>query len=167
MNQCKALGFALLFVILPMHAAPLTCSMTLENRQQTQQDSNSKNQQISAIIRFTLTNTSTESMLFLPWNTPWEGWKGRFLEVTLNGEKLEYQGPMIKRGAPQKSDFINLQPNQTLTNSLNLARVYELGTGKYQISYTGLLTAKSYEESEQSNTIQHFETNCPTLEFEL
>ena len=91
-------------------------------------------------VRFTLTNTSNNTLRVLPWHSAWEGWRGRFLSVTVNDEPVEYQGPMIKRPAPSKEAFKTLSANDTWQSQLTLNDVYDIKPGKLHVQYTGLLT---------------------------
>src|SRR2546421_11802238 len=55
--------------------------------------------QNSVPLKVILTNTSDQDLSVLTWNTPLDDVVTDCLEVTVNGKKVEYDGPIIKRGA--------------------------------------------------------------------
>ncbi len=151
-NLRKALCFALLLIMSQAQASQLSCTLTPVGEASTDK----------MLINFELTNSTDDTLHFLPWNSPWEGWKGRFIKVMVDGNQLDYQGPMFKRGAPQNSDFIELTPHKPLSKTLNLKDVYELVPGNYEVSYSGLFSIKTIESS-----TQFIEPECPTISFKL
>lgn len=147
-------------------AMPLTCQINL-----LPQSENKTSNKLEALVEFTLTNESSDTVPVLLWNSPWEGWKNRFLKVSVNDEPLEYQGAMMKRGEPTASDFITLPSNETLTKVLNLADAYTLQTGHYTVRYHGIiytrptLSTHTTTDTEQEMNLQKLD--CPVLEFDL
>ncbi|MCY7294176.1 hypothetical protein [Alteromonas sp. a30] len=91
-------------------------------------------------IEFTLTNNTDKTLKVLPWGTAWEGWFNRFLDVSLNKEKVEYQGPMMKRGSPNVADFKILATKASWKATLNLRDVYAINSGDLTLQYKGAVT---------------------------
>ncbi|MBQ0957546.1 hypothetical protein KAK06_01125 [Ideonella sp. 4Y11] len=105
-------------------AAPLSCSLQVPVRQAVGQ---------ALLLQFTLTNTGTEPLWVLRWNTPWEGgWMAPFVALSRDGQALDYQGAMVKRAAPDGSAYLHLAPGQALRASIPLAPAFELRrAGRY------------------------------------
>ncbi|UAA40260.1 hypothetical protein KIH87_07960 [Paraneptunicella aestuarii] len=147
-------------------AMPLTCQITFQEPPE-----NEKTDKLVALVKFSLTNGSSDTVPVLLWNSPWEGWKNRFLKVSVNDEQLEYQGAMMKRGEPLASDFITLKANETLSKVLNLADAYPLQAGHYNIRYHGFIyTLTKPDNQTDANTELAMELqklDCPALEFDL
>lgn len=94
----------------------------------------------STSLRFTLTNRTAAPLWVLRWNTPLEGWKGTVLTVTANGTEIPYQGPMLKRGDPDREDYVEIPAGEPASATVDLAEVYELGQpGRYEVKVTGSL----------------------------
>lgn len=113
-------------------------------------------------VQFTLINRTESPLHVLPWNSPWEGWRGRFLSVSLNGKNIEYQGPMIKRSAPTPEAFKTLNPNEKWQSQLTLNDAYLIQPGQLLINYTGMLTY----HSPSSDAVEVSELDC-RLEAEI
>jgi len=75
-------------------------------------------------IEFTLRNQYNEPVWILIWNTPLEGIKNRIFVVTCNGKDLPYHGMMVKRGAPDRSSYVLLDPESEVKTKVNLATTY-------------------------------------------
>ncbi|MFT4928529.1 MAG: hypothetical protein ACI8WB_004648 [Phenylobacterium sp.] len=89
---------------------------------------------------FTLTNTSGKSLEVLRWNTPLEGWFNRYLTITRDGQRVNYQGPMVKRFRPSQEDYSTLSAGQSTQATVNLAQGYDMAAiGTYKIVYSGRL----------------------------
>src|SRR5688572_24596697 len=59
-----------------------------------------------AELAFTLINASDDVVQVLTWQTPFEGTKAPMFTVMRDGASVEYQGPMLKRGAPRKEHYL-------------------------------------------------------------
>jgi len=108
--------------------ASLFISMEMRNIQYQKSD--------KLTIRFTFRNTTKNSVKLLKWNTPLEGFKSNFLNITHNGKKVAYIGKLVRRGEITKSDFITLNPNEVRTVILDLEKGYAIREpGKYKFYY--------------------------------
>ena len=86
-------------------------------------------------VNFTVTNNSSDDVHVLTWLTPLEEFNSEVFLVTRNGEKVEYIGRLVKRGAPDSKDYITLKPGKSSSNLLNLADAYAMyEPGDYQVS---------------------------------
>jgi hypothetical protein len=91
-------------------------------------------------LRFELTNGSGPALRVLKWNTPLEGWKGTILRVTRDGEELQYQGPMLKRGDPQADAYVEIAAGGRADATVDLAEVYDVSRpGTYKVEVDGEL----------------------------
>ena len=54
------------------------------------------------------------------------------------GTAAEYKGIMVKRGEPEESDYVTLEPGKPSTATFNLAAEYELKRpGQYTVKFKG------------------------------
>lgn len=126
----SALGMAALAMACGANAAPKGVTVAVETEKHTL-DKNDK-----AVVKVTLTNTSDTPQYVLKWLTPFQGLDTPLFEVTRDGEAVPYVGPLIKRGAPKKSDYFVIKPGAKHTVKVDLSAVYDFSvTGDYQISY--------------------------------
>jgi hypothetical protein len=89
-------------------------------------------------IRFQLTNRLDQPLWLLRWNTPFEGWRGTILSVSLQGRELPYQGPMVKRGDPPAADYMKLRAGESQIIGLDLSQSYDMSkSGLYTVKVTG------------------------------
>ena len=92
---------------------------------------------ISVELEFTLKNDTSNTLEVLKWGTPFEGeFNDNMFDVTKDGEPLPYLGSRLKRGAPQKEDFIVIAPQSELTTTLFIEKAYAItGPGVYAVQY--------------------------------
>ncbi len=94
------------------------------------------------VLQCAATNTSNRELELLVWNTPLEGnLYGDMLDIRNNaGDRMDYQGLMVKRTAPTPDDYITLKANEELSISLDLSRSYAwCSDTDYTISYSAEL----------------------------
>lgn len=91
-------------------------------------------------MAFKLTNVSDHSLNVLKWNTPFEGWFNDYLNITVDGKRVNYNGAMVKRFRPSEDDYSMIKPGQSKQATVNLAEGYDLSSkGVYSLSYSGRL----------------------------
>lgn len=78
------------------------------------------------LVTFTINNTSNESYQVLTWGTPLEDEVTDFLTVERDGETLEYDGRMVKRGDPADEEYVMLGPGQSLSEQVDISRSYPI-----------------------------------------
>jgi peptidyl-Lys metalloendopeptidase len=93
-----------------------------------------------AELVFTLTNAGEGVVHVLNWQTPFEGIRAPMFTVLREGAEVEYRGPMLKRGAPRKEDYLTLKPGERQQAKINLAEAWDVdAAGKYTIQYAAHL----------------------------
>ncbi len=92
---------------------------------------------VSVELEFTLKNDTANAYEVLTWGTPFEGEiNDNMFDVTKDGQPLPYLGPQLKRGAPQKEDFVEISPQGELSATLLLEKAYAItGPGLYTVQY--------------------------------
>ncbi|HVF62186.1 MAG TPA: hypothetical protein VNJ70_20435 [Thermoanaerobaculia bacterium] len=92
-------------------------------------------------VRLTLENPGTAPLYFLRWNTPFEGWEGTVFEViSPEGAALRYRGPLVKRGDPEREEYVELPAGGAVSAAADLAEVYDLvAPGRYRVRVPGAL----------------------------
>jgi peptidyl-Lys metalloendopeptidase len=78
------------------------------------------------LLDCTVSNQTNKPLKILPWNTPLEPrLLGAFLTVqSMAGDRLDYQGLMVKRAAPMPQDYVVFAPNETREHQLDLTKSY-------------------------------------------
>jgi len=94
------------------------------------------------LLEITYTNTSAAVIRFLKWNTAMEGRiNSDFLRIYIAGIQLQYSGRMYKRGTPSASDFVSLQPGESVSATVDVSQGYDvIAAGRYNVSYSQLQT---------------------------
>jgi peptidyl-Lys metalloendopeptidase len=88
-------------------------------------------------VRFTLSNRGSRVVRVLRWQTPLEGFWSDVLDVTLDGKKLAYEGPLMNRGDPVRDDYVEIAPGKSVTAVVDLAGPYDLRrAGTYRVAFT-------------------------------
>ncbi|HWR13411.1 MAG TPA: hypothetical protein VN577_01180 [Terriglobales bacterium] len=90
------------------------------------------------LLKFELHNLGDATVYVLKWYTPLEGIWGNIFRLTRDGEEIPYSGPMVKRGDPQSSDYIEVAGHGTVSGEVDLARTYDLSKpGTYRVEFSG------------------------------
>jgi peptidyl-Lys metalloendopeptidase len=93
-----------------------------------------------AELVFALTNAGDDVVQVLNWQTPFEGIKAPMFTVERDGVEMEYRGPMLKRSAPRKQDYLMLKPGERRQVKINLADAWSVDApGDYTITYSAQL----------------------------
>jgi len=88
------------------------------------------------LVRVTLTNTAAGAQYVLRWRTPLDSIDDALFDVRRDGQRVTYLGRHIKRAAPGPADFLRIEPGATLTQTVELSRLYEMTvTGAYTVRY--------------------------------
>ena len=89
-------------------------------------------------IGFALENLSGEPLQVLTWYTPLEGIWGEIFLVTRDGREVPYEGPMAKRGDPDRDDYVLVRPGTPVSAEVDLSRGWDLSVpGTYRVEFTG------------------------------
>jgi hypothetical protein len=85
-------------------------------------------------LRMGLTWRGQVPVQVLSWATPLEDWLADYLSVRLGGEELRYRGPMAKRAAPRRQDYITLRPGRERVAMVRLDGVFDFSRpGTYEL----------------------------------
>ncbi|MGE6762873.1 protease [Corallococcus interemptor] len=99
-------------------------------------------------VNFKLTNRSESPVWVLKWQTPLEGILGTVFQVTRDGEELPYQGPMVKRAAPNADAYAAIAPGATVENTVEVSQAWDFKKpGTYRITFRdGLMDVATRKE---------------------
>lgn len=88
-------------------------------------------------ITVTLTNTTRHPIHVLAWQLPSDEVEGALFRITgEDGRPVRYEGPMVKRAAPQARDQVRIEAGATLSYTVELTAAYDLSrSGRYAIEY--------------------------------
>jgi peptidyl-Lys metalloendopeptidase len=93
-----------------------------------------------AELVFALTNEGKDTVRALNWQTPFEGVRAPMFDVRRDGVELEYRGRMVKRAAPAKEAYLELQPGERKEAKIDLADGWDVAApGRYTVSYAAEL----------------------------
>jgi hypothetical protein len=89
-------------------------------------------------LKFEILNRHKKPVNVLIWNTPMEGFFGRYLRVIGPSGELDYGGAMMKRGAPERSDYARIKAGGSISKTVNLAKVFKFSAGeRYTVEFIG------------------------------
>lgn len=90
----------------------------------------------SGRIDYHLVNDSASTIHVLRWETPLDGLTADLFQVTLDGRKAVYTGPLYKRVAPRPEDYIELKPGQSIDAEVDLSAWYDMREGgRFEVRY--------------------------------
>src|SRR5688572_21973620 len=91
-------------------------------------------------VEVTVTNTSRKAVRVPNWALPSDFIESKLFQVSRNGEPVQYEGPMIKRGLPTASDFTVLRAGETRRTVVDLSSAYDMSrSGQYTIGLSSSL----------------------------
>lgn len=120
-------------------------------------------------LKFEIVNHGKKAVHVLTWNTPLEGFFGRYLRVTGPSGELEYGGAMMKRGAPARADYALIKAGGSVSKTINLAEVFKFSAGAdYRVEFIGpifdVATAKVPRPLEHHISLA---VTCPHVVFNI
>ena len=122
-----------------------------------------------AELVFTLTNAGEGVVQVLNWQTPFEGIKAPMFTVLRDGAEVEYRGPMVKRGAPGKENYLTLKPGERQQAKVDLAKAWDVEVpGHYTIQYATHLFDVIASPASAPRTLDEFKEvtpSCNSVEF--
>jgi hypothetical protein len=88
------------------------------------------------MLTVVLRNRGTTPLAVLNWGTPFEeAWLQPFVRVERDGRLLDYGGAMVKRGDPERDEYLRLAPGHQQSAQIDLAEVFDLSVpGRYVIT---------------------------------
>ena len=88
----------------------------------------------SVPLKVILTNTSDQDLSVLTWNTPLDDVVTDCLDIRVNGKNVEYDGPIIKRGAPTAKDYVLIKAGQSVETKFPVSDAYDTSKpGTYEV----------------------------------
>lgn len=93
----------------------------------------------SVMLSFTIVNHADTAQRFVKWETPFEPFLGKYLEIKdTNGTEAEFRGAMARRVMPPPAEaYIEVAAHDSVNTVFNAAKNYSLAAGAYSIKYTG------------------------------
>jgi len=86
-------------------------------------------------VEVILANTGNKIARVPKYQLPLGALEAKLFQVSRDGEPVAYEGPMIKRGLPDATDFAILRPGQSLRGVVQLADAYDMRkSGTYTIT---------------------------------
>jgi peptidyl-Lys metalloendopeptidase len=115
-----------------------------------------------------LRNVGKKPILVLRRNTPLEEMGSDVFQVEANEQAKEYNGPMAKRAAPSKEEFVVLKPGAGISYRVDLQRGYDVGApGEYFVSWSGtLMHASLGTKIPDGGSLETHKIACEPVHFE-
>lgn len=96
---------------------------------------------------FGFLNTDDAKYYLLKRDTPLEGHNSPFVQVSLHGSPLQYEGRYVYRTPPSKDEYILLKPGERVAVNVKINDIFTLHSdGLYDIKYNKPLQVLSKEE---------------------
>jgi hypothetical protein len=123
-------------------------------------------------LQFSLQNGGLQPVQLLVWGTPFEAhWFAPYLAVQRDQKTLPYGGAAKKRGDPQATDYLRLEPGQARSVTFDMAPAFEVvAPGRYVVQPQ----IRLHDVVEGDVTVprprdQHtgLALDCPVLAFEI
>jgi hypothetical protein len=120
-------------------------------------------------LRIQLSNLTAAPLAVLNWGTPFEGWMQPFVRVTRNGVALDYQGPSIKRGDPERIEYLRLAAGRSRSATLALAPAFDVSApGRYRVEPQIVLHDVTAQPTPRPRSAHRSQTLvCPAVEFDV
>nr|WP_050716753.1 M35 family metallo-endopeptidase [Aeromonas tecta] len=113
-------------------------------------------------VNLTLTNTGDQPIRLLKWQLPGREDAPLFV-VERDGQRVDYEGALIKRAAPTDKDFQLLKAGQSLTLQAEISGLYDMSVqGQYSIRYQ-LPTLEKAASAPKAKQAQASESNAVSL----
>ena len=91
------------------------------------------------MLSFSIVNHADTVQRFVKWETPFEPFIGKYLEIiNAQGNEVQFTGPMARRVMPPPADaYIEVPAHDSVRTVFNAAKNYVFEGGQYTIKYTG------------------------------
>jgi peptidyl-Lys metalloendopeptidase len=87
-------------------------------------------------LNLRLANEGAASVWVLRWQLPSDDIDADLLEVTRDGQPVEYVGPLVKRPAPVAQDWVEIRAGEEITAGFDPSAVYDMrGQGQYAVRF--------------------------------
>jgi hypothetical protein len=122
-------------------------------------------------LRFTLANPGRKAVQVLAWGTPFEGWLAPFVTVWRDGVELAYQGAAVKRGDPERNEYLLIAAGRKRMVTVDLAQAFDLRSpGRYRVQPQMQLHDVAFTARRTARTRAQFTAQalaCNVVEFEV
>ena len=123
------------------------------------------------VLHFALVNRGRQAAHVLEWSTPFEGWLAPFVEVLRDSTLLTYAGASVKRGDPDRSEYLTLAPGARREVTIDLAEAFDLRASGSHVLRPRITLHDVYLGAAAANRprSRHRAVNldCPELRFSL
>ncbi|MFC3025504.1 M35 family metallo-endopeptidase [Vibrio zhugei] len=88
-------------------------------------------------VKVTITNQSSHNVKVLDWFLLKNNkLNSDAFDVSVNGQKVDYTGPIVKRPSPTDADYLAIGAGQTVTHTVDLSAYYDMTTaGTYNVQF--------------------------------
>lgn len=88
------------------------------------------------VVHVTISNPTDHPVKVLKWHTLVDDVEGPLFSIERDGLPVAYTGPLYKRPAPTKEDYVHLKGGESITQDVDIALYYDLSvSGFYRIMY--------------------------------
>ena len=85
-------------------------------------------------LRLRLRNAGPVPLQVLTWGTPFEGWFAPYVRIWRDDIELRYQGPSLKRGDPERGDYLRIAAGRARIAVVDLSEAFDLRrSGHYRV----------------------------------
>ncbi|MCH8806100.1 MAG: hypothetical protein IH986_08430 [Planctomycetes bacterium] len=92
------------------------------------------------LLTFEVVNRGDSDIYVLKHGTSLEGLFSDCFEITRDGKRVPYDGPLVKRGAPTEKDYVRIRPGKSVISEVDLSSCYQVSVpGKYEVASCGAL----------------------------
>jgi hypothetical protein len=85
-------------------------------------------------LRMHLRNPGPAPLQVLTWGTPFEGWFAPYVRVWRDDSELAYKGPSLKRGDPEREDYLRIAAGRSRVAVADLSEAFDLRqSGHYRV----------------------------------
>ena len=104
-------------------------------------------------VEVVLTNTSRKTLRVPRYQLPLGELQAKLFQVSLDGQPVAYQGPMVKRTLPTAAEFAILRPGQSVRSVVDLADAYDMRkSGLYTVTLASSLQHASLSDGRMLKT---------------
>ena len=85
-------------------------------------------------LRMRLRNPGPVPLQALSWGTPFEGWFAPYVRVWRDDTELAYKGPSLKRGDPEREDYLRIAAGRSRVAVVDLSEAFDIRqSGHYRV----------------------------------
>ncbi|MCI4566508.1 M35 family metallo-endopeptidase [Lysobacter sp. CFH 32150] len=100
-------------------------------------------------VEITIINTSRHTVRVPKWELPSDFIEAKLFQVSRDGQPVQYEGPMIKRGVPGADEFAILRAGESYRTVVDLSGAYDMAkSGQYVVTFASPLQHASLSTGE-------------------